>query len=539
MNSAAKAIAWDIWSRNRWALSAVALGLPVLFIPGPEWFRVFQALFFMFTITILYWSFCYVEVDARGRHAGFPSRLYVLPLPTGVLAGLPMIYGACAVTAFYLFWSQVVLPIWGVRLSASWIRVHILGLVAALISLQAIVWSLHRFPWIRLATIGIVLIGTGALAIVSPAEGFHKITERQADFVLIIIALLGFAGGIAGVARDRRGEWEGWTQRLIDRVMSWLPRGRAPFSSTADAQLWFEWRGKAMFLCFVLLMAMLGPLLFWPVPKALQFDGGAAASFYAGLPLIALCAAWSLGFTLARTDYLGISMRSDLSPFVTTRPQSSGEIVMAKLKAAGLVTIVTPLLFVVLAVPVFNLPHWCFSSAEHSFPSFSEFVRQNRELMLAISHPVIVLTALFVLWATMVDSLTLGLKPRRVQLTQAVLKVAVIIAALMLVAWTQGTPRGRRFLVNALPWVAGLMIVWKVATTFAAMLRARRFYSGRQLAVVIALWLTTGLLLVWTAAILWTHTPIIDRVIVFFAAWLLPGAALARAPINLDRSRHA
>jgi hypothetical protein len=44
---------------------------------------------------------------------------------------------------------------------------YALGLVAALISLQAIVWSLHRFPWIRLATLGVVLIGTGALAIVS------------------------------------------------------------------------------------------------------------------------------------------------------------------------------------------------------------------------------------------------------------------------------------------------------------------------------------------------------------------------------------
>jgi hypothetical protein len=539
MNSAAKAIAWDIWSRNRWALTAVVFGMPFLFIPGPEWLRVFQALFFMFAITILCWSFCYVEVDARGKHGGFPSRMFVLPLPTGVMAGLPMIYGACAITAFYLFWSQVVLPIWGVRLSPSWMRVHTLGLVAALISLQAIVWSLHRFPWIRLATIGIILIGTGVLAIVSPADDFRKITERQVELALAIIALLGFAGGIAGVARDRRGEWDGWTQRVIDRVLSWLPRRRSPFSSAADAQLWFEWRGKAMFLCFVLLIAMLGLLILWPVPKAVQFDGGAAASFYAALPFVTLCAAWSMGFSLAYTDYLSISIRSGLSSFVTARPMSSGDIVMAKLKAAGLVTITTGLLFAAFAVPVFNLPHWFLSSADHGFPSFSEFVRQNRQLMLAISHPVIILTALFVMWATMVDSLALGLKPRQAQLTQSVLKVAVIITALMLIAWTLETPRGRRFLVNALPWVAGLMIVWKVATTFAAMLRARRFYSGRQLAVVIALWLTTTLLLSWTAAILWTDTPIIDRVIVAFAAWLLPGAALARAPLNLDRSRHA
>src|SRR6185503_2687955 len=197
MNSPATATAWHLWSRNRWALTAIAIGLPITLIPGPEWVRVFQALFFAFAITILYWSFCYVEVDARGKHGGFPSRMFVLPLPTGVMAGLPMIYGACAITVFYLFWSQVVLPTWGVRLSASWMRVHTLGLVAALASLQAIVWSLYRFPWIRLATLGIVLIGTGALAIVSSAEDFRKINERQVELVLAIIALVGFAGGIA------------------------------------------------------------------------------------------------------------------------------------------------------------------------------------------------------------------------------------------------------------------------------------------------------------------------------------------------------
>jgi hypothetical protein len=538
MNSAAKAIAWEIWSRNRWALSGVIFGLPFLLIPGREWFRVFQALFFMFAITILCWSFCYVEVDARGRHGGFPSRLFVLPLPTKFLAGLPMIFGACAITLFYLFWSQVVLPTWGLRLSASWIRVHTLGLVAGLAALQAIVWSFYRFPWIRLATIGIVLIGTGAIAIVAPAHDFRKITERQVDLVLILVAVLGFVGGIAGVARDRRGEWDGWTQQVIDRVLSWLPRRRAPFSSAADAQLWFEWRGKAMFLCFVILLAMLGPVVFWPLPKALHFDGGAAASFYSAFPLITLCAAWSMGFGLAYTDYLSISVRS-LSSFVTARPLSSGDIVMAKLKAAGLVTLMAWLLFAILAVPIFNLPHWCFYSEDHPFPLFSEFIRENRQLILTISHPVIVLTALFVTWATMVDSLALGLKPRQVQIVQSVLKVLAVIVGLILISCAMNSPAGRRLLLNAMPWAAAAMVAWKVGTTILYTVRARSFYSPRQLATVLALWLTTAALLSWTAAIVWTDTIIIDRVILFFGAWLLPGAALVRAPLNLDRSRHA
>ena len=535
MNSAAQAIAWDIWSRNRWALTAVVFGLPFLFIPGPEWFRVFQALFFMFAITILYWSFCYVEVDVRGKHGGFPSRMFVLPLPTGVMAGLPMIYGACAITAFYFLWSQVVLPTWGVRLSPSWMRVHTLGLVAALASLQAIVWSLHRFPWIRLATLGIVLIGTGTLAIVVPADDFRKITERQAELVLAIIALVGFAGGIAGVARDRRGEWDGWTQRVIDRVLSWLPRRRSPFSSAADAQLWFEWRGKALFSCAVVLISMLFPLLVCPLPTGLHIDS-LSPSFYATLPILTLSAAWALGFNLAKTDYWSRGL--GLSPFVTARPLSSGDIVIAKFKAAALVTLTVALLFALLAMPVFNIPHWWWSSEDHKFPSLSEFVRQNPTLIRTITHPVLVLTAFLVMWTTIVDSLALGLKPRKQQLTQSILKVALVIGALILIGWCLDTPRGRRELLKWLPWATALIVTWKVSWTAIAFAQARRLYSWGQFLGTLGLWITTALLIVWTASIVWTDISAIDRAIAIFAAWLLPGAALARAPINLDRSRH-
>jgi hypothetical protein len=279
MNSAAKAIAWDLWSRNRWALGAVLIGLPMMLIPGREWFRVFQALFFMFAIAILYWSFCYAEVDSRGRHAGFPSRMFVLPLRTRFLAGLPMIYGASTIALFYVFWSQVVLPMWDVRLTPSWVRVHILGLVAMMWSLQAIVWSFYRFQWIRLLFLVIVVIGTGALALLVPANDFRKMTEGEVELTLAVIALLAFIGGIAGVARDRRGEWEGWTQRAVDAALSALPHGRAGFKSAADAQLWFEWRGKALFLSVVILLAMLFPLIIFPVPTALHFDWGTSASF--------------------------------------------------------------------------------------------------------------------------------------------------------------------------------------------------------------------------------------------------------------------
>src|SRR5258705_8603298 len=393
MTSAAKAIAWDLWSRNRLALGGVLVGLPITLIPGREWFRVFQALFFMFTVAIVYWSFCYAEVDSRGRHAGFPSRMFVLPLRTRFLAGLPMIYGAATVAFFYLFFSQAVLPMWDVRLEPSWARVHILALVAMMWSLQAIIWSFYRFQWFRLLFLVTVVIGIGILGLLVPADDFRKMNEADVELTLGVIALLAFLGGIAGVARDRRGEWEGWTQRAIDAVLSALPHARARFKSAADAQLWFEGRGKALCLCVVILVAMLFPLVIFPVPTAVKFAPGTAGSFYAALPIVALTAAWTLGFNLARTDYW--SRGFGLSSFITARPLSSGDIVVAKLKAAALVTMTATLLFALFAVPVFNIPHWWLSSEDHNFPSFSEWARQNPELIRILAHPVVILTALF------------------------------------------------------------------------------------------------------------------------------------------------
>jgi hypothetical protein len=537
MNSAAKAIAWDLWSRNRLALSAVLIGLPIMLIPGREWFRVFQAMFFMFAMAILYWSFCYAEVDSRGRHAGFPSRMFVLPLRTRFLAGLPMIYGACTIVLFYVFWSQVALPMWDVRLDPASARVHLVGLVAMMWSLQAIIWSLYRFQWLRLFLLVMVVIGIGVLGLLVPGQDFRKMNEADVELTLGVIALLAFIGGIAGVARDRRGEWEGWTQRAIDAVLSALPQARARFKSAADAQLWFEWRGKALFLCLVILTVTLFPVIMFPLPAALHFDSGAAAGFYATVPLIALCMAWTLGFNLARTDYW--SRGSGLSSFITARPLSSGDIVVAKLKAAALVTMTVTLLFALLAVPVFNIPHWWWSWEDHDFPSFSEWVRQNSELIRIVSHPVVVLTALFVLWTAMADSLSLGLKGRKSQFTQTILRVALVIGILILVAWLGDIPRGRRLLLDSLPWATRLIVTWKLVATALAFAQARRLYSPRQLLAVIGLWLITALLVVCTASMTWTWIPAVNRVIAFVAALLLPGSALGRAPINLDRSRHA
>jgi hypothetical protein len=143
------------------------------------------------------------------------------------------------------------------------------------------------------------------------------------------------------------------------------------------------------------------------------------------------------------------------------------------------------------------------------------------------------------MWATMVDGLAIALKPRRSRIGQTILQVALVIGVFILIGWCMETARGRRVLVNCLLWGSAFVIAWKLISTSIAFVGACRFYSRGQWFTVLGLWLTTALLVAWTVSIVWTEVSAVNRAIMFVASWLLPGAALARAPLNMDRSRHA
>src|SRR5688572_2950642 len=131
MNSPTTAIAWELWSRNRWATTTVAVALPFLALINSswlgEWFRIAEVMLFFFSITTLFWTFCCVEPDARGRHGGFPVRAFILPLPTLRLVAVPMLGGALILTLVYWLWTQLIFPAWHVTVPASALRVHLLA----------------------------------------------------------------------------------------------------------------------------------------------------------------------------------------------------------------------------------------------------------------------------------------------------------------------------------------------------------------------------------------------------------------------------
>jgi hypothetical protein len=540
MNSPTKAIAWELWSRNRWATTTVAVALPFLAIVNSswlgEWFRMVEVLLFFFSMTTLVWTFCCVEPDARGKHGGFPPRAFTLPLSTIVLVAVPMLGGALALAGVYWLWTQLIFTVWDVAVPTALLRVQLLALAAMLFTLQAIVWSLYRFPLIRIVLILAAMIGIGMLGLAAPGKNFRNMSEPAVLRTLGVVTALAFAAAVAGVSRDRRGEWEGWTQRVIDRVLAMLPRRRKSFTAAAGAQVWFEWRGKALFLSAVLGLPMILVMMVYPLPTMAYFDPIMTATTYANLPLLAVVMSWCLGMTLAKTDYW--TREAELSSFVTARPLTDGDLVIAKLKTAALIIATAALLFLALAIPSFNVGYWV-SSTDMNWPSWSQFKARNPQLLLHVTHPLVLLTAFAVTWTTMASGLAIGLRGQKRGVIQAVTtRTSLFLIASILISHIARRPEGLRLLVTILPWASALLIAWKVATTVLWLKRTQSLYSSKQQLCLAALWLAVAGCIAGTAALVWTHVSMFDRAIVFTAAFLAPGSALFRAAASLHYNRH-
>ena len=535
----ATAIAWELWSRNRWATTTVAIAIPLLAVVNSswlgEWFRIAEVLLFFFSMTTLIWTFCCIEPDARGRHGGFPSRAFTLPLSTLSLVAVPMLGGALILTTVYWLWTQLIFPAWEVVVPHSWLRIQLVMLAAMLFALQAIVWSLHRFPWVRIGLIMVAMGGIAMLGLTAPREDFRKMSETAVLGALGLITAAGFAAAVAGVSRDRRGEWDGWTQRVIDRALALLPRRRKPFASSGDAQLWLEWRGKGFFISAILALPMMIAMMLYPLPTMAQFDPVTSASIYANLPVLTLIVAWCVGLTLAKTDYW--TRETELSAFVTARPSADGDIVIAKLKTAALIIAAAAIAFIALAIPAFNIGYWL-SPPDTNWLSWSQFKSQNPKVLLHLTHPLLLLTAVALTWATMIDGLAIGLRGQRPVVVQSVLRIGLFLGFVTLTAVIAKRPGGLRFLVAILPYASALLIAWKISTTVLCYKRAQSLYSRRQRFWLAALWLLVVACVVGTARLVWTGIPMFDRAIVFAAAFLAPGSALFHAAVSLHYTRH-
>ena len=353
MRSAALALGWELWARHRWGLSAVSAGALAAAVlaqimradPPAHTLGSVAPMVTFFVFIYLLSIFVYAEGTLGGKAAGFPPRLFTLPVRTSSLVAWPMLYGTLTVALLWLWLSGLILVPCGLAQTVTWWPALLL---ATLLSwFQAVCWTLVRAPLLRLvvAVLGLPSVVLGVVLI----WAMYNLEVTLTQVVVGLCALIGlaYAVAVAGVARDRRGDrldWA-WLGRLILRAAPRWPGWERSLATPLAAQRWLEVRRHAwllpVFVGFFLAM------LFWAT--ALPLDPGEVARCVAAVVGVPLVLAFVIGFGMGKSSFWARDLQ--LSAFIVTRPLSSAALADAKLYAAarsalatwGLVLLLSPL----------------------------------------------------------------------------------------------------------------------------------------------------------------------------------------------------
>src|SRR6266446_10362471 len=134
MRSPALAIAWEFRRRHRWGLIAiisyflVLAMIRIVILREGQYVDLDDETFALvcavpLTATFIYFLSVFtfgLSGDLAARQSMYPPRKFTLPVTTGALAGLPMLYGIAAVTL--LWFATRFLSVWpsGVHVPIFW-----------------------------------------------------------------------------------------------------------------------------------------------------------------------------------------------------------------------------------------------------------------------------------------------------------------------------------------------------------------------------------------------------------------------------------
>jgi hypothetical protein len=297
--------------------------------------RVLRFFYYMFlaggpasamVVSLLYvvWMFVFAELDPSTKDImKFPGRLFTLPVSTSFLFWWLFLAGLTSVAALYASWVYFVqLP----HLDIFGVYQNCFGCMTLLALGQGIVWALAAWPLTRMFLLMVVLFGylfAPAWSLVVPSS-----------LVLPPLFVLGAILARAGLQKMRHGQWQGWNWNWPFATMASRAELRGPkrFASTAQAQLWFEWRRSARRLCFcaaVFAVLPLATLLLARVGFGRPLQDDTMHAFAVSLVAMPLFLHFCFAISPAKTDL----------PFLMIRPVTNGQMMMARLKAAGISTV--------------------------------------------------------------------------------------------------------------------------------------------------------------------------------------------------------
>jgi hypothetical protein len=544
VSRADKMLLWEVLARNRWPLLGVLgsflLSCALTFLRPftPNFFMPVQFTCLLLGMATIFWVFCMAEPDERGKRSGFPTHLFILPVPTWRLTIVPMISGIAVADAFYFAWCKLIFPSWPIVLPNSWLIMQLLAISCMMASAQAIAWSLVTFPLIRLFAATAVLVALATAGIGIPSDDFKLVRPLTLAAIFGGVLIVSFAGGIAGVTRDRRSEWVGWTGKLLQALLDSMPARRRSFPSPAAAQFWWD-RSRRIVVASVLFA---GPALaivpMFPVHAAIDLPRDAGLRMVCTIPIVALIMAGIAGQSLAQSEFR--SSKLGISPFVAVRPISTFDLVIAKLKLLTSVALLGWTLVILLSPVAFSL----FYLIPHPYlelPSWREFFARNRDMLYWLSHPAIVAGIFAATWQSMVCGLSLGLLGHSWKgKVRAFLGLSLFVTLLTVALWAYEHPSVHFVALRILAWLPVAIAAIKLVSLKLAFQKAaaRGLVDRTQLKGLLGV-----LLLVW-AAIIWALASMVSAhvlslaVAAFMAAYWMPGAELPRCFLHLDHDRH-
>ena len=455
-----------------------------------------------------------------------------------LLVSLPMLCGAVTVVAVYVAWALVVFRPLGRELPIRWPATL---LATGMACYQAVIWGLAGFRLTRLIVLSVVLSGLVAVGlapeVLRDARGWQ--VEPILTCILLICALAAYLLAVSVVDRQRHGRIRGWGwwrahwQRLEDS----LPRRTRPFISSERALEWVEWRRNGAVLPVCVAFTVL--LIVGPISLLNGNDPGVTIRTLAWMIALPVGLAAFVGQGFAKPDF----WIGDLSlpTFTATRPITSGDLVMAKLKVAGLATLLTWCIVAALTVPW--LVFWCDVRYLKALWAIlvTLYTAPVRLAILGIAPMAVMLLT----WRFMLIRFPSGLSGRhRTYLAFTWAGSAGILAIALGIIWVAHEPSlisGR--LQSALPWVPWGLALAFVAKTWTAgwsfhLAHERGLISTRTAIAYIGFWLAATSLLALLAGLIFADISWLKHLLVLASLSVVPLARIGRSALALDRNRH-
>lgn len=542
MRSPALAMLGQIGNRHRLGLSISAVCLLLMIAAFPPLLRAFPEPYVLAgtgippILIFAYMANLLTLTDEVGSMtAGYPRRMYTLPVTTATLVFWPMLFATVAVVSFWFvvtllvyrpggFHPPLILPALALAVGGAWS--------------QTVSWSPVKVQYLRLvgAIIGFwILVGSPYCLLLQ-----NTVTSTTLTAVGLLELPVVYGLALLAVRHDRRGDdWTSLLQTLFDRFWTVCDRFTSQptcFRSAEHAQVWYEMRCHSLMIKASILL-VLGSIfvmyLFVPPGKTLAFQ--IALGSMLAMPLVL---GGSQGGSLGRMGPVW-SKQQWVITFQAVRPILTGDMLDAKYRMIA--RNVAELWIIDLVITgTLVLIKGQTGEVASLFRLFMGVYPGWRGL--AILGLVVVLIPVLT-WKLLADSLVAGLTGRRWIADGSVyLGLLMLMGLISAGLWIAVHPERLHRLLPALIWSMAVLTVVKLLLSAAAfrLVYRRGLLSARSIGRIAAIWTATALATIALTCLLLPRTglQVPQAVLLVGSLSLLPLGRFALAPLALEWNRH-